>query len=163
MKSKAILICGKIGSGKSYYAESLKLRENAVILSCDELMLTLFGTDAGEMHDEYSRRTQQYLFNKSLDILNADVTVILDWGFWLKQWRSDARSFYESRGIPCELHYIKVSDEVQQLNLKQRNAEIAVGKSDAYYVDEGLAAKASSLFEEPSDDEIDLYYENTRS
>ena len=35
--AKIIAICGKICSGKTYYAQSLKDKENAVILSCDEL------------------------------------------------------------------------------------------------------------------------------
>ena len=40
---KAILICGKICSGKSTYAARLKKETNAVLLSVDEIMLDLFG------------------------------------------------------------------------------------------------------------------------
>ena len=35
--AKIIVICGKICCGKSYYANQIKEKENAVILSCDEL------------------------------------------------------------------------------------------------------------------------------
>lgn len=37
-----ILLCGKICSGKSTDANKNKIKYNAVILSCDELMLELF-------------------------------------------------------------------------------------------------------------------------
>lgn len=39
---KVIMLCGKICSGKSFYAEQLKNRINGIVLSCDDLMLTLF-------------------------------------------------------------------------------------------------------------------------
>ena len=39
--AKVILICGKICSGKSYYARKLKEKEHAVILSRDEMTYEL--------------------------------------------------------------------------------------------------------------------------
>lgn len=41
--AKVILICGKICSGKSTYAEQLRVQNNAVVLSTDEITLALFG------------------------------------------------------------------------------------------------------------------------
>lgn len=41
--AKVILICGKRCSGKSTYAERLRDKNNAVILSVDEIMLGVFG------------------------------------------------------------------------------------------------------------------------
>lgn len=162
MKGRAILICGKIASGKSFYAERLRLKHNAAVLSCDEIMLALFGGDAGEMHDEYSRRTREFLFKKSLELIETGQTVILEWGFWQKKSRAEARAFYESRGIPCEMHYINVSDADRTLNINSRNRAVAEGKASAYFVDEGLAAKAAALFEEPATDEIDILFYNAR-
>ena len=37
--AKVILICGKICSGKSTYAEQLRIKERAAVLSVDEIML----------------------------------------------------------------------------------------------------------------------------
>lgn len=48
---KVILICGKIGSGKSHYAAKLKNKMNALILSCDELAHTLFPSGLGGQHE----------------------------------------------------------------------------------------------------------------
>ena len=52
--AKAMLICGRICSGKSHYAALLHDRENAVILSCDELTFALFDGQLGEAHDRIS-------------------------------------------------------------------------------------------------------------
>lgn len=43
--SKVILICGKIGSGKTTYANKLVKQLNAVNISQDELMLDLFSAE----------------------------------------------------------------------------------------------------------------------
>ncbi|EWM55102.1 AAA family ATPase [Ruminococcus flavefaciens] len=153
---KVIMTCGRICSGKSTYA--LKLREElgAVILSVDELMLDILGGDIGDMHDEYVRRTEAYLYKKSAEMIAAGTDVILDWGFWTRQERDFAREFYRSRGIACEFHYITVDDEEWERRVKKRNTEVAAGRSDAYFIDEGLAAKFRGIFEEPEDGEMDL-------
>ncbi len=75
------LICGKLCSGKSTYAEALRKERRAVVLSVDEITLALFGRDAGENHDNYAERAKKYLYEKSLDIIETDIDVILDWGF----------------------------------------------------------------------------------
>ena len=54
--ARVIMICGGLCCGKSTYAEALRRERGGVILSIDGLMLSLFGPDAGEMHDEYARR-----------------------------------------------------------------------------------------------------------
>lgn len=43
--SKIIAICGKICSGKSYYATQIKEQENAVILSIDEATYDLIDNE----------------------------------------------------------------------------------------------------------------------
>ena len=42
---KVILICGKIGSGKTTYANKLAKEINAVIFSHDDIILPLFGPE----------------------------------------------------------------------------------------------------------------------
>ena len=66
---KVIMTCGKICSGKSTYAQKLRLEYSAVILSVDEITLALFGNEAGEKLDDYVCRAENYLYNKSLEIM----------------------------------------------------------------------------------------------
>ena len=156
--AKVILICGKICSGKSTYAEQLRIQNNAVVLSTDEITLALFGQHCGDKHDDYVERTQNYLFNKSLELIEVGINVILDWGFWMKEERDYAREFYNSRNIECEFHYINISDETWNARLKKRNNAILAGTTSAYYIDDNLAEKFAAIFEVPSEDEIDAIY-----
>ena len=66
--AKIFLICGKICSGKSTYAEQMRIQNHAVLLSVDEITLALFGQHCGDNHDDYVERTQNYLFDKSLEL-----------------------------------------------------------------------------------------------
>lgn len=153
--AKVIMMCGKICSGKSTYAERLRRENNAVLLSIDEIMLAMFGQYVGEMHDEYVARTEKYLFAKSFEIIESGIDVILDWGVWTKAERAEAREFFTSRGIDYELHYLDVPDSVWRERIAERNRAVSEGMLDAYYIDENLAAKFGAIFEPPTDDEID--------
>ena len=158
--AKIFLICGKICSGKTTYAEKLCRQYRAVLLSCDEITLALFPQQIGDQHDSIVEKTQNYLFRKSLDIVECDINVILDWGFWMKKERDEARKFYRDHGIECEFHYIDVNNEIWQKNLNKRNRAILDGTVSAYYVDEGLARKFDSVFEMPTKKEIDIWVSN---
>lgn len=154
--AKVYLICGKICCGKTTYAQKLCNENNAVLLSVDEITLALFGQHCGDKHDDYVERTQNYLFNKSLELIEVGINVILDWGFWMKEERDFAREFYNSRNIDCEFHYIDISDETWKVRLKKRNSEVLAEETSAYYVDDKLATKFASIFEVPCEDEIDV-------
>ena len=155
--AKIFLICGKICSGKSTYAEQMRIQNHAALLSVDEMTLALFGQHCGDNHDDYVERTQNYLFDKSLELIEAGINVVLDWGFWMKEERDYAREFYNDRNIECEFHYIDISDETWKARLKKRNSAILAEETSAYYVDDNLAAKFGDLFEKPSKEEIDVW------
>jgi len=157
--AKVMMTCGKICSGKSTWAEKLRKENRAVILSIDEIMLALFCGNAGEKHDVYVERARGYLYQKSLEIISAGTDVVLDWGFWTKAERDFARSFYGSHGITNEFYYIGVDDDEWRRRIDKRNRDILAGKSDAYYIDEGLAAKFTAIFEKPDPSEMDYWTE----
>lgn len=161
--AKAILICGRICSGKSHYAARLRILENTVILSCDELTFALFDGNLGEAHDAISARMERYFMEKSVEIIRAGTSVILDWGFWTDKGRKDARAFYAMNGVDCEMHYIDVPHDVWMRQIEYRNEAVRHGLADTYIVDEGLLAKMESRFQAPSRDEIDVWYENNHN
>ncbi|MDE5834466.1 MAG: ATP-binding protein, partial [Ruminococcus sp.] len=150
------MICGKICSGKSTYSKKLRTKENAVLLSVDEIMLTVFGQNAGENHNEYVGKIKKYFLKKIPDFVDIGISVILDWGFWTRQERDFTREFCEIRDIDCELHYIDINDELWKQRINNRNNMVSVGKSDDYFVDSGLLEKFISIFEVPDKDEIDM-------
>ena len=154
--AKVFLICGKICCGKTTYANKICAENNAVLLSVDEITLALFGQYCGDKHDKYVERTEKYLLNKSLELIENNINVVLDWGFWTKAERGSAKEFYKSRNIESELHYIDISDETWKSRLHKRNNAVLSNETSAYYVDDNLAAKFNSIFEVPSEKEIDV-------
>ena len=154
---KVIMTCGKPCSGKTTYAKAYREQHNAVLLSADELMLSLFGNDAGEKHDEYVEKIKAYLLRKSVELVPCGVNVVLDWGLWTKAERSAVREFYHRNGISCEIHYLDIDDETWRKRIMARNTAIFAGKSDDYYVDDALVAKFESIFEEPDKNEVDFW------
>ena len=161
--AKVIAICGKICSGKSYYAAGLKGKENAVILSCDELTKDLFDNDLGDKHDEMALRIWTYFQKKSVELVNVGCTVILDWGFWSRENRKHLSDFYREQNILCEWHYIDVEDATWKRNITERNRRVLSGEGGSdYYLDEGLMGKLQSMWEEPAHEEIDVWYRLVR-
>lgn len=154
--AKAILICGKLCSGKSFYTQALKRREHAAVLSCDELTLALFPRFLGDEHEAVTARAQAYLFHLAEELLSAGASVILEWGFWTRENRRQAESFFRSRGFETEWHYVEVSDIQWRKNIAKRNA---AAQDDAYEVDENLAEKCAALFEPPTREEIDVWHQ----
>ncbi len=158
MSGTVYLICGKICAGKTTYARMLAAGKRAVILSTDEITLAIFGQHLGDKHDEVVARVQNYLLEKSLEILKTGINVILDWGFWTRAKRDFIREYYASRGVQAEFHYIDVSCGRWQDNIAKRNKEVLEDNAPAYYVDSNLAKKFESIFEEPARSEIDVWY-----
>ncbi len=156
--AKVIMTCGKLCCGKSTYARRLQAEGNAVILSIDEITLSLFPEGAGEMHDLYARRAEQYLLNLSLQILRTGADVILDWGLWTRAQRDRLRRFYSDHGVRSEIHYLRIGQNEWDRRIRNRN-EKKTEEPSSYYVDEGLLRKAESLFEEPAEDEADVITE----
>ena len=154
--AKVYMMCGRLCSGKSTHAREIRDEKHAVILSVDEITLALFGQDAGDKLDEYVARTEEYLFKKSVEIIRSGIDVVLDWGFWTKEEREHAGAFYREQGIESELHYIDISDEEWEKRLGKRNRDVIENKTDAYYVDRGLADKFRAIFEKPGPEEIDV-------
>lgn len=157
--SKVICICGKICSGKSYYAKKIKVKENAVILSTDEMTYDLINNEQGEFYNTFANKVNKYLRKKAVEIVQAGSNVILDWGFWTKAERKEISNYFESHNIQYEWHYIDVDEENWQNNITERNKKVKAGNGESdFYVDEGLLQKLLSNFEEPDKEEIDVWY-----
>ena len=152
--AKVYLICGKLCCGKTTYSQKLCAENDVVLLSVNEMTLTVFGQNCGDKHDEYVLNAKKYLLSKSLELIDKNINIVLDWGFWTRKEREFAKDFYKSRGIDCELHYIDISDDVCKARIEKRNKAVLTDKTSAYYVDENLLDKFNSIFETPSEDEI---------
>ena len=153
------LICVKICSGKTWYARELKRKEQAVILSTDEVTYDLTDNAQGPDYMAFAQRVNRYLLKKTVEMAKAGCNVILEWGFWTKRERQEISDYFRSRNVAFQWHYIDVSDARWQINIEQRNRRILEGNGGwDFYVDEGLYQKVVSLFEVPGREEMDVWY-----
>ena len=134
--AKVIAICGKICCGKTYYSNTIKNKENAIILSCDEVTRIIFDNNLGDKHDEYTQKIKDYLLKKSIDIVTAGCNVILDWGFWSKNDRNYIKDYYKSKNIVCEMHYINVTDNAWNKNIEEEIKRTEEPKRDSFETEE---------------------------
>lgn len=159
--SRIIAICGKICSGKSYYAKQIKEKENAVILSTDEATYDLIDNKQGEFYNVFAERVNKYLMKKAAEIVKAGCNVILDWGFWTKAERQETTKYFNQFGVDVEWHYIDIEQSRWQQFIEERNTKIQSGNGGSdFYIDEGLFNKMISKFEEPTKDEMNIWIEN---
>lgn len=157
---KIVLLCGKVCSGKSTYANRIRDKYNAVILSCDELMLSLFKEQLGEGHEQILKKTQSYLYRLAERIARTGTTVILDFGFWSCAERQEIRDIFRHKNIATELHYVKVSPEAWLKNIKKRNEDAKSRQENSYYIDENMKRLFDIRFQEPAESEIDVLIYN---
>ncbi|MCX7772405.1 MAG: ATP-binding protein [Clostridia bacterium] len=159
--AKIVLLCGKICSGKSTYANQIKQKYNAVVLSCDKLMLELFEEQLGDKHRMILEKVKSYLYQLAEQIVAANTNVILDFGFWTHSERQSLKQYFAGKGIETELHYIRVSQEAWCGNIEKRNESLKNGETQDYYIDENMKQLFNEQFQEPDDHEIDILYEKS--
>ena len=156
---KVIIICGKICSGKSYYAKQLKDELNAVIISPDEATYELINNEQGEFYDIFSKKLNKYLTKKVGEIAKAGANVIFERGLWSSKDRKEIRDYYNENNVESEIHYVCVDDERWKYNIKERNKRVLEGTGGSdFYLDEGLMKKLESKWEELTEEEYDVIY-----
>lgn len=153
------MLCGKVGSGKSTYAQNLKSNGNAFILSYDDLMLILFDDCIGRTkHQDMVSRCKKFLFGQALQLLDMNIDVVLDFGFWSQSERYETKKFFNDKRIPLKLIYINPPYDTISRNLENRNNSIDKGLR-GYYIDDEKRKRFDGWFQEPTPDEIDEYIE----
>ena len=147
---KIILLIGKIASGKTTYAKKL----GGMLISCDQLMQSMFPGGCGESHDMLAERARKYLFALARQCAEAGVPPIVDFGFWTPAMRREA-----IEALPdCQLewHYLDIPQDEWRRRINKRNAAILAGQGSPsdYFVDDGLLEKVNSLFIPPTEEEL---------
>ena len=156
-----ILVCGKICAGKSTYAKKLMHELPAVRLNADEVMKGLFGEHLGDRHEEVFALTIDLIYKKALEIDSCGLNVIIDAGFWFRSSREQARQFFAEHNIKPVWHYVHVDDTAWHKYIDSRNRIALLPGSSDYYVDENILKKFSNPSDEPSREEMDVWFENT--
>ena len=153
--AKVIILCGKIASGKTTYANSLKRNHRTVVLSCDDLMLTLFDGCLREKHDATADRCELFFYGQAEQLVSIGIDAVIDFGYWTKAERTKAKQYFKAKGILCELHYLSIPEALRLERLAERNQSLAGETRRVYIINTDLRKYLDAKFEEPSSDEIE--------
>ena len=119
----AHLIYGYLGSGKSTYARQLSEKVHGVYISLDDWYLRLFtdGTPTARQEYELLGRLSDAMSDHWPQIVGAGAAVVLDFGFWTRASRDEARRLALTVGSQTVLHWIRCDDEIALARCVARN------------------------------------------
>lgn len=146
------VLCGRVAAGKSALAARMG-RQGAVVLSCDDMMLTLFDGCLGAQHDETAMRCLRYLFSLAAQLAEKGYEVVLDYGFWLRAERDAARAYFAARNLSCRVLHVTVSDGTRLCRLAARNKALQNASGRVYLIEEPLLSRLDAKFCAPAPDE----------
>ena len=145
------ILCGKIASGKSTLASELAANTRGVVVAEDVWLHALFSDELNSPDDyfRYARRLRKTLKSHVVDLLNAGVSVILDFQANTVQSRQWMKSIIKDANVDHELHLLNASDRQCLDRLASRNA-----KGDhPFQVSEAEYWQVTRHFTVPSEDE----------
>ncbi len=118
------LICGKIASGKSSLARSLGGTAGTVVISEDVWLSKLYGDRMSSLTDfvRYSGLLRDVMHPHVVGLLQAGVSVVLDFQANTLDSRAWLRSLVDETGAQHILHVLDVPDDVCKARLQSRNA-----------------------------------------
>jgi predicted kinase len=145
------MLCGKIAAGKSTLARQLADQPLTVLIREDYWTSRLYKDELRTFEDyvRYSRRLRDAMGGHVEALLEAGVSVVLDFPantVALRQWMRD---IFEHAGAAHRLHYLDVPDDVCKARLRQRNAD---GRHE-FSVSDAEFDEFTSYFVPPSEEE----------
>ncbi|HHH53179.1 MAG TPA: ATP-binding protein [Bacteroidetes bacterium] len=151
-KGTLIFFCGKMGAGKSTKSKEVALQRNAVLLSEDEWLATLYPNQISSFKDylKFSAQLRPLVRSHVQNILSTGTNVVMDFPantirqrLWFKELALEIDSYYE-------LIYLKISEEICLQRIAQRRIE---QPERAAFDTEEVFNQVTKFFEEPSDSE----------
>lgn len=151
-KGRLYFFCGKMASGKSTLANQLAEREQAVLLSQDDLLETLFPGLIINVASylEYAGRINKMLAAHVASLLSKGLNVVLDFPANTRNQRAWFRGIIDAAGVEHELHFVDTPDAICKAQLKARSAHLPAGTKWTTEEDFELI---SSHFRAPAADE----------
>lgn len=154
--AKVYLIVGNTGAGKSTYSAKLAEETNAYIFTGDEWFRSLFFKDIPDVSTyewalERTERIEEQILTEALKLLNRNIDVILDLGFFKNKQRNRVKAYMEQHEFECHMHYLDVDIETRWGRVEQRNTQ--QGDSFQFQVPRHIFEFCETIFEPLSDTE----------
>jgi predicted kinase len=155
------MICGKIAAGKSTLAARLTVRPGTIRISEDAWLACLYKDEQKTIEDyvRNSRRLREVMGDHIVALLEAGLSVVLDFPANTPARRQWMRSLFERAGADHRLHFLDVPDDVCKARLRARNA----AGTHAFEASDAEFDLFTSYFVPPSPDEgfeVTLYGES---
>jgi predicted kinase len=139
------LIHGFVGAGKTTFSKKLEKEANAIRFTLDEWVAVLYGSNPQQMEfQECENRVKTLIWNLAERALELGNDVILDFGFWKRSGRDEARERARRCGASVKLYDVRCPMEVIKARVLKRTAELPEG---ALYIDENAIAEFERRFE----------------
>jgi len=124
MKATAHLLYGFVGAGKTTFAKKLERELPAVRFTHDEWMARLYGqSPRPEKFGEYYNRIVEVTWQVAVRVLELGSDVILDFGFWSRQSRDNARSRVETVGAKLKLYHVTCPEAIMRRRVLERSQD----------------------------------------
>ena len=122
VKGTLFFFCGKMGAGKTTKAQSLALERNAVMLSEDEWLESLYPNKINSIDDylKYSNRLKSQIKRLVQSILITGKDVIMDFPANTTKQREWFRHVFTEIEAPHDLIYIESSNEICIKRIEKR-------------------------------------------
>lgn len=155
---KIHLIHGFIGAGKTTFAKKLEAETGSVRFTTDEWMVKEYGPNPPqEKFAEYELNIKNKIWQKAEATIRGGNSVILDFGFWKRAEREEARQRGGALGAQALLYYVHCADEVAQGRVAARTAEMPEG---TLFIDQNAFKNLKENFEAAGQDEEFIEIEN---
>ena len=154
MKQKGTLIffCGKMGAGKSTKSKLMASESNAVLLSEDEWLSSLYPHQISSFDDylKYSAQLKPLVKSHVQNILSTGTSVVMDFPANTVGQRRWFLNLASEIGANHQLVYVDVSDEQCLKQISQRRIE---QPERAAFDTEAVFTQVTKFFEDPSQSE----------
>jgi len=147
-----VVFCGKMGAGKSTLASQIARERGAVLISEYEWLASLFPGEINNFNDylRYSSRLKPVLKKHVEQMLVAGTNVVLDFPGNTRKQRTWFKEIYAERGIPHQLYYLELDDEICLQQLRQRQKD---QPERAQFDTEEVFRMVTAYFEPPGESE----------
>jgi predicted kinase len=151
-KGTLIFFCGKMGAGKSTLSRQISQELNAILLSEDDWLSTLYPEEIKNFDDylKYANRLKPLLKSHIRSILNSGISVVMDFPANTRNQRTWFKDIFFNQGIPHRLIYLDVDDQTCLEQIVQRRK---INPERALFDTEEVFHHVTSFFQPPSADE----------
>ena len=141
-----------MGSGKSTKSKQVAAERNAVLISEDEWLATLYPGEISTLDEylHYSKRLKPLVQNHIEGILRTGTNVVMDFPANTKRQREWFKQLISSAEVPHELYYLEASDELCLKQIAQRQIE---QPERAIFDTEAVFNQVNKHFEPPQESE----------